>query len=231
MLDIRTLIFMLFVSLAVTAVITLRLSRSTRLPGVKEWGIGAGCVASGVLLLGLRGAIHDIFSIVLANELILLGYAVVWDGMRRFIGREFSLLVTMLSVVVVGGGFVGFYYFAFVNPSTLVRTVMASMAILFFSTTISLTLSAGKYGRNWVTFTGALYGTNCLACALRVIHPILANDTVTLFNGGPVSAFFFLFSILFSIGVLVGQIFMVQEEMGDTENAPPISQLLFSTSR
>lgn len=229
--DVRTLLYILAVTMGVTAIVTIQLSRSTRLPGVREWGVGAGCVSFGVLLIALRGHIHDMFSIILANELILLGYAVVWGGMRRFFGRGFSWAVTLISVLVVGGCFVGFYVYTFLEPSLLIRTILVSMAILFFSTAVSLSLSAGNYGRNWVTFTGAMYGVNCIVCALRVLHSVMARGGLKFIDGGPVTIFIFSFAIFFSIAVLIGQIFMVKEELGGTNSAPPISQLLFSSSR
>lgn len=226
---IRALILTVCLTTGLNAIIALLMARRTRVAGVKEWAIGAAIVSFGVLLLGLRGEIHDFFSIVIANGVILAGYAVIWDGMRRFIGHESSVGYMLIAVGVVGVSCVGMYYYAFIDPAFSLRTIIATSGILFFSAMIANTLLLKSRGGGVVTVTGALYSLNALVGAFRLMQPVISPENVPFLNSGMVTYWFFVFNVAFSIAVVWGQVLMVRNEMSGPFGRPPISNLFFSS--
>jgi len=57
------------------------------LPALGLWGLAfaLGCIAVG--LIGARGHIPDLFSIVVANTFLAVAYGVMWNAARKFDGR------------------------------------------------------------------------------------------------------------------------------------------------
>src|SRR5262247_2239723 len=73
-------------------------------PGIRAvawWGLAHLMRAVSVVLFGLQGATSEAISIDLANELLLLSYAVTWAGARVFDGRK-PLPVLLLLGPAVG---------------------------------------------------------------------------------------------------------------------------------
>lgn len=70
------------------------------LPALGLWGLafGLGCVAIG--LIGARGRISDLLSIVVANTFLALGYGVMWSAARKFDGREAIIAAALAGAIV-----------------------------------------------------------------------------------------------------------------------------------
>ena len=66
-------------------------------PWMLDWGIGFSVVLPGTLLLALRGRIPDVLSIGVANAAMLLGWGLVFVGVRRFDGRPISRFVALIG--------------------------------------------------------------------------------------------------------------------------------------
>ncbi len=53
-----------------------------------DWGLGFLILVPGVVLLSLRDRIGDVWSIAIANAIILASYGLLYTGARRFCGRK-----------------------------------------------------------------------------------------------------------------------------------------------
>src|SRR5581483_7425504 len=54
-------------------------------PSMREWMLGISLQALSWGLVAVRGLVPDIVSVVLANALLSIGYAVMVDAVRRFL--------------------------------------------------------------------------------------------------------------------------------------------------
>lgn len=84
MLDLNTLRLIAMVSFLGFAFATLTLWRLVpQERSLRDWAAASASLALGMLLLGLRGTIPDLFSIVIANTLTVLGIGFVYVGTRN----------------------------------------------------------------------------------------------------------------------------------------------------
>ncbi|MBS1164878.1 MAG: hypothetical protein H6R00_903 [Proteobacteria bacterium] len=52
------------------------------------WGVAYGLATISMIMLGLRGYIPALFSIVISNAMLLLASGLIWLGYRRFMGKS-----------------------------------------------------------------------------------------------------------------------------------------------
>jgi len=83
----------------VLMLLLLSLQRSG-LPGVREWLLANLAIVCGLPLLGLRGVIPDVISIVLANALLAGSIALFYSGCARFLGRPAHGFLLSCGVVL-----------------------------------------------------------------------------------------------------------------------------------
>ncbi len=107
--------------------------------GISVIGWGFVCLASGFFLLGMRQYIHDFFSIVIANTLILAAMLMVYDGLVKF--RQVDLVTPKywypLAVFVTFGSF---SFLTFVEPDINARIMVISAMVALQSTMIGYAL-------------------------------------------------------------------------------------------
>ena len=85
MLEVRTMVVMLALVLLVNTAalgVTMRLNRSV--PGTSHWFAGFGMLCLSLCLLATQNLLHPLVSTVLADSLLVAGYATLWLGVRRF---------------------------------------------------------------------------------------------------------------------------------------------------
>ena len=83
----------------------------TGMPGVREWFAANVAVVAALILLGFRGLIPDILSIVVANTMLALSAVSYYAGCARFLGqsphwRWLAAGTTMLCLAVVAWRYV-----------------------------------------------------------------------------------------------------------------------------
>lgn len=208
----RVLFLLLCLSTAVNSIVALYLYRRERLGAALWWAVGTALVCAGLFVVFIRDHIGAEFSIFVTNTLTLAGFAIVWDGMRRFVGRRFSRTATVLSLLVVGVGSLANYWFSMVDFSFAGRVSITSLGLLFFSLTISSTLLSSKLASRPVLFLGAVYSANVFVCGVRVIAPLLSPEIVSLLQSASASIAYLVFTIAFSVCVTLGQVAVVREE-------------------
>ncbi len=69
-------------------------------PALGLWGaaFALGCIAIG--LIGARGHIPDLFSIVVANAFLAVAYGVMWSAARKFDGRRLLVAASLAGAAV-----------------------------------------------------------------------------------------------------------------------------------
>lgn len=89
MLDVRTLLVVILVVAVLQGIGFLVLHRTQpSVPGLRSYGIAFIIFAIGMVLAAARGAISDLYSVLLGNLLIGLGHLVLADGLYRFFGKR-----------------------------------------------------------------------------------------------------------------------------------------------
>ncbi len=137
-LDIRSLSFFAMVSSLLLALGLQVANRIiTRDQCLRLWARGATVNGGGYILLALRGIVPDLFSIVLANTLLILGMVWFYLGNRTFRGRAHEFpwywLLTVISAVLLA-------YFTYLSPNLDARiiTLSASAAAILFPSALIL---------------------------------------------------------------------------------------------
>ena len=175
LLDMRTVLIVCgLVSLSLTLPMVYASLRNKSFPGFHIWTVGFILSGVGVILTGCRGLIHDFFTIVASNALILANLSLISIGLMRFTGRTSRLLQEFLPMMIAVGLL---SYFTWLSPDVNMRIVIVSSAlvVLYFRIgMIGLRELAGHFGsRNWLLCLTCL--TASLWFVVRVVVTLLAH--------------------------------------------------------
>ncbi|MEZ5425699.1 MAG: GGDEF domain-containing protein [Pyrinomonadaceae bacterium] len=91
--------------------------------GIRKWAWGCGAQTVGWALMALRDNIHDFFSIVVANTLIIISAAFFYQAISNFKGKKSQHLIFFPLITLF---FLSFNYFTFIQPSFAVRSIITS---------------------------------------------------------------------------------------------------------
>ena len=124
--DIRTIIFSYVITNAICLVVVafLWLRNRKRFAGLSFWLADFAIQFMVILLVALRGILPDFLSIVVSNTLVIAGTILLYMGLERFVGKRTSQFHNYFLLAV----FIFVHsYFAFVQPSLLIRTINLSV--------------------------------------------------------------------------------------------------------
>lgn len=198
-LDIRTLSFVAMVS-SVLLALGLQIVHRIMLndPSLRLWAKGAMSAGAGFVLMALRGVIPELFSIVLANSLLVASAAWQYLGMRSFQGR--GPIFPWYGWLTAANA-VAFCYFTYLAPNLAARIVVVSavLAALRFGSAFVLLRPVGGADRvvRWFVAGSLLLTTGFLA----------ARAIVNLFTGSVSQDFMAMtssiqtFAFVFEIGL------------------------------
>ncbi|HEX9373613.1 MAG TPA: sensor domain-containing diguanylate cyclase [Roseiflexaceae bacterium] len=128
-LDLRTtLILVELLSLVNAAVMTFIYRIAPRYRGSMHWVIGNYAFAAGWMLLLLRGVIPDLVSIIGTNLPLLLGCALIHDGLGRFLDARPRRRISW-TYPWIGANLLLLGYYAVVVDNVAARIVIISSAI------------------------------------------------------------------------------------------------------
>jgi signal transduction histidine kinase len=126
-LDIRTLYvahFAVIITVGLVMLLSRRWQPETRSVGI--WGGGAVCFGIGMALSALRGVVPDWLSILVSNALTALYPVMIWNGIRRFNGRQTRWSATLALLV---GYVASLAWFVYVDANISARIVVASLVL------------------------------------------------------------------------------------------------------
>lgn len=92
-------------------------------PGFSRWTLSRLPNALGFLLISFRGMIPDWASIFVANILLFISPILLYEGIRKFLGKPYR---DTLHYFFVGLLVTGFTYFLWVKPSVNARLMLIS---------------------------------------------------------------------------------------------------------
>ena len=87
---------------------------------------------TGFFLISLRDIWPDFFTIIIANTIVIFGYAYYYEGVSRLVGQRQK--IGLISITLVGMGVIGLIYFTYGRPSVNARIVL--MAALHIVTNV-----------------------------------------------------------------------------------------------
>ena len=129
--DIRTLSLASgLVAINLTAAMIYAVLKRKAYPGFIEWTIATFANSLGMIMLGLRDFLPDIFSVVLANLLILSYFILIARGLHRFSGIRQLL---RLDIAVGSITAVTFWLFTFPFPNINGRIIIISSMMFLVS--------------------------------------------------------------------------------------------------
>ena len=136
------------------------------------WGAAFLLIAAGLLLLGLRGGIHHVLSIALANGIVALGAAMLWAGARAHRGRRPPLVAGVAGTIVwwIVCLIPGFY--GDINARTIL--ISAILGIYNLLAAYELSGDRGKGEGLWRWLAMILLGIHGLLFFVRIVFVLAA---------------------------------------------------------
>jgi diguanylate cyclase (GGDEF)-like protein len=212
-LDILTLTIML---MAVTAVlsITMILSFLTRktYPGFGLWTAGNATFTVGFFFVSLRNLIPDIFTVVLANVLLLTAAICFLEGTRLFRGKTIHKIFSV-SLIVVYTVFQSYY--TFVNNDIGVRIIVISllMAVIYGLVALELLRNVLPDLRFPYWLTGSLFAFYSIFMFARGLITELIPAPHDLFAPNMLQTITFLLAIFLGIAWTFGFLMLNSERL------------------
>ena len=206
-LDIRTV---LLLSMVITLVLGLSLVAAWRsgddalARAQRLWVRGCAVQPLAWVLLGLRGAIPDVFSVLLANLLIVASFADFGAALVRLRGarppwRAVGLLLTAVAVTQAA--------FIWLRPSLQARVVLISAALLLLSVAAVRAVwrlqAAPRPRSHWLV--ALAFGLGALVLAVRiVVEGLLSPGLATPLQGSPMQSLVFVYGAVVPIASTIG---------------------------
>jgi len=147
-------------------------------PSMREWMLGIALQATSWALTTVRGSIPDFVSVVVANALLSIGYALLVDAVRRFVGLRAGhrlLFVLVLASICVQ------IYFSYAVPSTRIRILIGSTlfaALLPFALLPLFAAYRESRNRSYV-LTAAAFAVLFATMLARVAYETLDEQGLT----------------------------------------------------
>lgn len=175
--DNRTLIGCQIMTGSVFALVLLGMKRMhPRLRGAGAFSTGFAIGIVGCCLMVARGSISNLLSIVVANALILGGFAQFYDGLLRFfyVKQRFWLYCVW---AIIGLSTLPMSYYGIAHPDVVSRIVIAEIAIFPIRLLITITLFRHADDRRLIKLFGTIMAIYTAEGLVRI--------ALTLFYGSP----------------------------------------------
>ncbi len=141
-----------------------------------DFAIGAGCI-----LLGLRGQISPLLSIIVGNAFTVYGLVLIYEGLEAFFGHPLFNLFNHLLVVV----FLLFLaYLTYINPDITDRVVLtaAVLVVLLLRVTYVLLAHAPAPLRRICRTMAVMFLLAACVSALRGVYTALRDSPLELLS-------------------------------------------------
>lgn len=169
--DPRSLIFVAGLLSLVCAVILFVMRRSfpPAVAGLKEWAWGNVVIFGATPLFGLRDHLHPLFSVVLANGMLIGGEFLLVDALLRFSGRRAPWRL-FLAILVLSGAAMAWYSLVIPDYPVRLRIVTAFNTLFFaWGARIAWTVPRGGFAGRFLAGTFAFASLTCLARFLTLM--------------------------------------------------------------
>ncbi|MBN1146737.1 MAG: diguanylate cyclase [Anaerolineales bacterium] len=129
LLDMRTVIFSDLASSSICVmVIAIQYAQNRdRYAGLGYWLIGFVLQFVALLFLTLEGAVHDFWSIIVGNTLVIAGVILIYVGLEAFVGKRSPQIYNIFLLFVFA---LVHTYFTLVRPNLEARVINFSLGVL-----------------------------------------------------------------------------------------------------
>ncbi len=196
LLDIRTIVFSYVITNAICLIVMVSVwhRNRDRFAGLGLWLADFIMQLMAVLLVALRGTLPDFLSIVVSNALVIAGTLLLYMGLERFVSKRTSQAHNYLLLAV----FIFIHsYFAFVQPSLLIRTINLSAGIILLCAQCAWLLIRRVEAdmQPMTRGVGYVFLAFCLLSLFRIITDLAVDPGNDFFQSG----------ILEALAVLINQ--------------------------
>ncbi len=201
--DIKTLIISLIFlnfSLGVFMLLFVRIQKTY--PGFIYWAMSTLLVAISLLLVSLRGIVHDFFSIIIANSFIFILGILRIVGVRKFFGKKglntsFIIALAILFLLTL----FTFIYFTYVNNDINIRIAISTGYTGAVSIYLALLVLSHipRYGKLSYMVTGGIFLLYAVFSLLRGYERTVLLHTNALYDATLFNSLYFSFSIVFDV--------------------------------
>lgn len=215
-LDVRTvfLVHVLTSALGVAVMALLWVQNRRRFPATRSWVTCYVMLFGALLLIGLRGVIPDLASILIANTLIVAGYIVLVDGLARFIGQPYPtvynyFLLTVFALVHA--------HYTFAQPSFVARKInfaLFSGCVAAQGCWLMLRRTASNL-RAATRPTGIVLLLVCLAALAQILINLARPQDTDLLHSKGWTVLYLLFGQVVSIALTFTLTLMVSRRLRD----------------
>lgn len=129
------------INLICLAIIWISARLNKNIQGSKLWVLGNACNCVGILLIIMKDVISSRFTIVIGNELTILGSLFIYIGIMRFIEKKINYGMIALSYI---GITILYLYFTYANDNSLFRTIIFSLYMAVYLIVAGLVLLKNK---------------------------------------------------------------------------------------
>ena len=170
-------------------------------PGFGCWAACQGVVFSAYLLLSLRGAVPDLFSVVLLNGLMAVGAALRSKATLLFFDRPRSRLPDLAAIPLAPAGAAWFLY---VDEAPELRLLVTSAVIAFILVRAAAALVPAVRAHGAAPAVAAAFLVSFPAVMLlRVAAWIASPASRAIFASTAANEAFFLFLLLYDVSITI----------------------------
>lgn len=182
-----------------------------QIKGSGHWFLSFLSISIVQILIAFRGAIPDLFSIIVANILTIYGALVFYIGLVRFLDKKNSQILNYIYLVIFT---LIHSYFTYVDPNLAIRTINVAFGIFFISFQAGwfMLLGVDKKIRKITLSVGIVYITYCLINLVRIVENIInKNPNEDFFKSNILDASIYLFYSLMLVWLAYETISMVNK--------------------
>jgi PAS domain S-box-containing protein len=214
LLDIRTIVLSHVITNAIcfAVMVLLWLRNRNRFEGLGFWVTDFAIQFTVLLLVVLRGTVPDFLSIVVSNTLAIAGTILLYAGLERFVGKRTAQSHNYLFLAVF---IIIHTYFAFVQPSLLIRTINVSVGIIFLCSQCAwlLIYRADADMRPSTREVGYIFLAFCFFSFLRIFLVLVMDPGNDFFQSGLSEALAILINQILFMILTFGLLLMVNRRL------------------
>ena len=203
--DVQTLSYInVVLLLAIATVAFLFWRRHRDQIGMAEWAIAMATGAAGLLILSVFGPAPDMALSVVANSLVVAGFVIIWESLRRFNGRPAAnarVAALALAFLVVFG--VASYLDLDLRALVVLRSLAIAACALLAGLEVLRGAKEDPLSGRWST--AVIMGAVVANMVLRVIVAALApSDSPEVIFESPVQSNILFATTITLVGLSVG---------------------------
>jgi diguanylate cyclase (GGDEF)-like protein len=181
--------------------LSMRRGQAASIHGAEIWSGGVIVMFLATALMGQRGRLSDLLTMVVANGLLWIGMASCITGLRRFAGREpLTVLLAAAGVLFVAAS----AWYSLLHPDYPTRLIINAFFILLFALFALRAMHSMQPRTMAVKFAIACYAIYAVIAVLRIAAVMSGIDkTRGLLEATPVQR---VFLIVYGVFGLLGNI-------------------------